>query len=107
MINVAQKNIAPSADHPDHDVYSFSVVPGSDKPFVFEQSIGGGHSERGGATLLSLSELNEWPGDWRQHLYHSGCSWVIAVLEAVIPSADSSSAVESILAGLSHPGGEA
>ncbi|WP_234790153.1 hypothetical protein [Pseudomonas amygdali] len=49
-------------------------------PFCFEQSITGGHAERGGCIFLNLAGLENWPGDWRVHLEKSGCGWVAELM---------------------------
>ncbi|ARD10385.1 MULTISPECIES: hypothetical protein [Pseudomonas] len=78
---ISQLNCAPSLEDPKHDVYLFSVdTSGADKPFCFEQSITGGHAERGGCIFLNLAGLENWPGDWRVHLEKSGCGWVAELM---------------------------
>ncbi|QXW44237.1 MULTISPECIES: hypothetical protein [Pseudomonas syringae group] len=78
---ISQRNCAPSLEDPKHDVYLFSVdTSGADKPFCFEQSIGGGHAERGGCIFLNLDGLEKWSGDWRVHLDKSGCGWVAELM---------------------------
>jgi hypothetical protein len=79
---IAQRNIAPSAEHPTHDVYGFDLATQpTARPFRFWQSTGGGHGDSGGAIELGLQELETWPGDWRLHLERAGCSWVIGLIE--------------------------
>lgn len=93
---ISQRNCAPSAEHASHDVYLFGVdTAGSARPFCFEQSIGGGHAERGGAAYLNLAGLANWPGDWRLHLEKAGCGWVADVLAH---AASDAQAVTAILA---------
>ncbi|KPW60562.1 hypothetical protein [Pseudomonas syringae group genomosp. 3] len=78
---ISQRNCAPSLEDPKHDVYAFSVdTSGTDKPFCFEQSLTGGHAERGGCIFLNLAELEQCPGDWRVHLEKSGCGWVAELM---------------------------
>ncbi|KPB82529.1 Uncharacterized protein AC504_1154 [Pseudomonas syringae pv. maculicola] len=75
---ISQRDCAPSLEDPKHDVYLFSVdTSGADKPFCFEQSITGGHAERGGCIFLSLAGLENWPGDC---LEKSGCGWVAELM---------------------------
>jgi hypothetical protein len=83
LIEIGKKNVAPSKDDLHHDVYVFFVdLSSSEKPFWFEQSIGGGLADRGGAIALSLQQLESWSGDWRSHLQNAGCEWVIPLLQA-------------------------
>lgn len=99
MIEVGRRDLAPSADAARHDVYLFAIDPhGSPRPFRFEQSIGGGHAERGGCADLALDELESWPGLWREHLARAGCRWVIPLLEAAQVSGDAPTAVAAIAA---------
>jgi len=78
-ITIGAKN---NAVEPGHWFYVFHIIPGEpDKPFCFEESIGGGHAERGGAVRLGLLELEDWPGDWRNHLLKAGCPWVAEVAD--------------------------
>jgi hypothetical protein len=81
MICISSKNVAPTAAHPTHHVYSFHIDLASDHPFVFEESIGGGHAEQGGAIALALDQLETWPGNWRDHLQLAGAGHAIAQIE--------------------------
>ena len=65
-------------------------------PFCFEQSIGGGHCEQGGAAWLAVSALEAWPGEWRQHVQKSGCGWVAELVEGH-PGVDQATLVSMIL----------
>lgn len=97
MITIGSQNNAPTPQHQHHDVYVFHIDPSRpDKPLCFEQSIGGGHCEQGGAIWLAVAELQTWPGDWRQHLEKSGCGWVAALVDAH-PGADQSTIIAMIL----------
>ncbi len=86
LIQIAFRNNAPSEDDVRHDVYAFSIDPDDPRqPFFFEQSIGGGHGERGGACRVGASGLDTQIGDyWREHLRRAGCGWAIAMLERAI-----------------------
>jgi hypothetical protein len=97
VVNISQRNIAPSVDHLLHDVYGFCLAPETAQPFVFVQSVGGGHAEQGGSASLALEDLTSWKGDWRRHLQNAGCPWVIKILQAAIESGDTSSAIKSIM----------
>lgn len=79
---LALRNVAPSDEHPSHDVYVVEIADADcPHPLRLSRSIGGGHAERGGSVELALDALDAWPGDWRQHLRHAGADWAIAVLE--------------------------
>lgn len=97
MITIGSQNNAPTSHHKTHDVYIFHIdLSRPDKPLCFEQSIGGGHCEQGGAIWLAVSELEGWAGDWREHLDKSGCTWVAEILDAH-PNADQPTLVSMIL----------
>lgn len=53
-----------------------------DKPFCFEESVGGGPYSGGGAIGLARSELEGWSGNWREHVKRAGCEWVVPIIEA-------------------------
>jgi hypothetical protein len=89
------RNVAPTDKHPTHHVYAFAIQQGSAKPFVFEESIGGGHAEQGGAIALPLRELEDWRGDWREHLRRAGCPAAIGAIEN---AKDQEEAVAAVLA---------
>lgn len=68
---------------PGHWYYLFHIVPNQpDKPFCFEESVGGGHMAGGGAIQLGLLELDGWCGDWRNHVTKAGCGWVAEIIDA-------------------------
>jgi hypothetical protein len=97
-ILIALRNIAPSAEDARHDEYRFSVDPEeAHTPFLFEQSIGGGHAERGGAAALGLGALAQHPGDWRRHLRLAGCGWTVAVLEQALARGDTTAEAAAAL----------
>ena len=103
MIEIGGRNNAPTPKHPTHDVYIFSIDQSRPaKPFCFEQSIGGGHAEQGGAIWLALAELDAWQGDWREDLHKAGCAWVAELIDAN-PGMDQASLVSLILARHSEP----
>ncbi|PPV07171.1 hypothetical protein XBLMG947_1890 [Xanthomonas bromi] len=104
VVEIGQRNNAPSVDDPTHDVYVFSIAIDSDKPFWLEQSIRGGHAERGGCTMLALHELDAWPGGWRADVTKAGCAWVIPILEQALRSNDAQAAIDAILAQVRAPG---
>ncbi|CAD0340632.1 hypothetical protein [Xanthomonas hortorum] len=103
VVQVSWRNIAPSAEDPDHDVYIFSIDADSATPFWFEQSIRGGHAERGGCSMLALHELEGWPGGWRADVTKAGCAWVIPLLEEALRSGDARTAIDAILARVNAP----
>lgn len=80
-IRLSYKNQAPTSEDPSHHVYCVFLAPFSTKAFRIEESIGGGHAERGGGNSLSISELLAWP-DWRHHFELSGCSWAVPIIES-------------------------
>jgi len=83
MIQIGSRNNAPTPQHKTQDIYIFSIdLSRPATPFCFEQSIGGGHVEQGGARWLALDELDGWPGEWREHLKKAGCAWVVELLDA-------------------------
>ncbi|MBN3817544.1 hypothetical protein G3N57_13405 [Paraburkholderia sp. Se-20369] len=94
MITIGMKNVAPSTQHLTHHVYVFAVDASSVRPFIFEESIGGGHRELGGSIALRMCDLESWPGDWREHLRQAGCEGAIAVIEAAV---DERHAVDAVL----------
>ncbi|MFJ4192731.1 hypothetical protein [Pseudomonas sp. NPDC089534] len=103
MITIGSRNNAPSAQHPTQDIYIFSLDlsrPGT--PFCFEQSIGGGHAAQGGARWLALDELDDWPGEWREHLKKAGCPWVAELIDTQ-PMADQAALVSLILQRYAEP----
>ena len=87
MIQIGSHNNAPTPQHKTQDIYIFSIdLSRPATPFCFEQSIGGGHVEQGGARWLALDELDGWPGEWREHLKKAGCAWVAELLDAPLPT---------------------
>jgi len=88
IVSIAQRNDAPSEYDARHDVYEFSLDTDDPlRPFLFGQSIGGGHGDRGGCFRLGVHELPDSAEDWRAHLRTAGCGWVIAYLESVARTA--------------------
>ncbi|MDG9927534.1 MULTISPECIES: hypothetical protein [unclassified Pseudomonas] len=57
MLLVARRNAAPTAEHATHHLYALHLDRASTTPFVFSESIGGGHGERGGSIALGLNDL--------------------------------------------------
>lgn len=103
MIEIGRRNIAPASQHPFHDIYLFHIDPGKpDTPFCFEQSMGGGHMEHGGARFLARDELDGWSGDWREHLRKADCAWVAELIDAS-PQADQATLVTMILQRHAEP----
>ncbi|MBV6845384.1 hypothetical protein KWH29_08470 [Xanthomonas campestris pv. paulliniae] len=98
VVEIGRRNDAPSADDPTHDVCVFSIAIDSDQPFWLEQSIRGGHAERGGCSMLALHELDAWRGDWRAEVTRAGCAWVIPLLEQALHTGDTQAAIDAILA---------
>ncbi|WP_166217098.1 hypothetical protein [Pseudomonas atagonensis] len=97
MIQIGSRNNAPTPQHKTQDIYIFSIdLSRPATPFCFEQSIGGGHVEQGGARWLALDELDGWPGEWREHLKKAECAWVAQLIEAN-PQADQAKLVSLIL----------
>ncbi|WP_369943953.1 hypothetical protein [Xanthomonas medicagonis] len=99
LIQIAARNIAPSAEDARHDVYLFSLDPDAARPFCLSQSIRGGQADSGGSVFLGLHELEGWRGDWRQHLRHAGCAWAIAPIEAAQCSGDVQGVLALLVAG--------
>lgn len=94
LITIGSKNYVPE---PGHHYYLFHIATdGADKPFCFEESIGGGHAAGGGAICLALHELDAWPGEWRDHLAKAGCSWVADVIDSRLGD-DTQGVVDEIL----------
>lgn len=80
LITIGSKN---NATPPGHHYYLFHIATDQpDKPFCFEESVGGGHAAGGGAICLALLELYGWPGDWKDHLTKAGCGWVAEVIDS-------------------------
>ncbi|MGW8275258.1 hypothetical protein Xclt_09665 [Xanthomonas axonopodis pv. clitoriae] len=98
VVEISRRNNAPSADDPIHDVCVFSIAIDSDQPFWLEQSIRGGHAERGGCSMLALHELDTWRGHWCAHVTRAGCAWVIPILEQALRTGDAQAAIAAILA---------
>ena len=80
-IRLSYKNQAPTSKDKFHHVYGVFLASFNTKPFRTEESIGGGHAERGGGDSLSTSELMAWP-KWREHFMLSGCSWAVPLIES-------------------------
>ena len=94
---LGQRNVAPSAQHASHDVYYVALA--ADEPrraFCFGQSIGGGHVEQGGEVRLALDELDDWPGDWREHLQRAGCAQLFPLFEQGMRSGDTAATVRAL-----------
>ncbi|MGV7164656.1 hypothetical protein ACDI35_08210 [Xanthomonas axonopodis pv. cajani] len=98
VVEISRRNNAPSADDPTHDVCVFSIAIDADKPFWLEQSIRGGHAERGGCSMLALQELDTWRGHWCAHVTRAGCAWVIPLLEQALRTGNTQAAIDAILA---------
>ncbi|MBO9748574.1 MULTISPECIES: hypothetical protein [Xanthomonas] len=98
VVEISRRNNAPSADDPTHDVCVFSIAIDADKPFWLEQSIRGGHAERGGCSMLALQELDTWRGHWCAHVTRAGCAWVIPMLEQALRTGNTQAAIDAILA---------
>lgn len=104
MIEIGSRNNAPTPQHKSHDVYLFSIdLSQPATPFCFEQSIGGGHAEQGGARWLALDELDAWPGQCREHLKKADCAWVVELLDTN-PDIDQATLVSMILKRHAEPG---
>lgn len=83
MIDIGGRNNAPTPQHKTHDAYFFCIdLSRAATPFCFQQSIGGGHAEQGGARWLALDELDAWPGEWRGFLKKADCAWVAELIDA-------------------------
>lgn len=105
MIEIGSRNNAPTLQHPTQDIYIFSIdLSRPATPFCFEQSIGGGHANQGGARWLALDQLDAWPGEWREHLKKADCAWVAQVIDAY-PGTDQTSLVSMLLEQHSRPVG--
>ncbi len=103
MIQIGSRNNAPTPQHKTQDIYIFSIdLSRPATPFCFEQSIGGGHANQGGARWLALDELEAWPGEWREHLKKANCAWVAELMDAH-PAADQADLVSLILQQYAEP----
>lgn len=103
MIQIGSRNNAPTPQHQTQDIYIFSIdLSRPATPFCFEQSIGGGHVEQGGARWLALDELEAWPGEWREHLNKANCAWVAELMDAH-PGAVQADLVSLILQQYAEP----
>lgn len=104
MLLVASRNVAPTAEHATHHLYAFHLDRASATPFVFSESIGGGHGERGGSIALGLDDLERWAGDWREHVRLAGAPQLVAVIEAALAANAQANLVERLLheAGREH-----
>jgi hypothetical protein len=81
-IRLSYKNLAPTHDDAGHHVVGVFLMPYSARPFWLDESIGGGHAERGGGQAFTIDELRAWPA-WRQHFAQSGCAWAIGYVDAL------------------------
>lgn len=81
VIRLSYKNRAPTSEDQFHHIYCVFLAPFSAKAFRVEESIGGGHAERGGGYNMSIPELLAWP-EWRHHFKLSGCSWAVPLIES-------------------------
>jgi hypothetical protein len=100
FVTIGQRNHAPSTRHPGHDVYGVDVAADdAAAPLRLWQSIGGGHAECGGSVTLAIDALEQWSGDWRQHLQRAGCDWAIAPLQAALAGAPQAEALARLRAG--------
>ncbi|WP_220815109.1 hypothetical protein [Pseudomonas paralcaligenes] len=97
MLLVASRNVAPTAEHATHHLYALHLDRASATPFVFSESIGGGHGERGGSIALGLSDLERWAGDWREHVRLAGAPHLVAVVEAALATGSQADLVERLL----------
>lgn len=99
LVTIGSQNNAPTPYHPTHHVYCFHIdTSESERPFCFEEIVGGGHVTQGGAVLLNRPELEGWPGDWRDHLARAGCVWVAELIDEQRHDVDSSTIASAILA---------
>ena len=98
MIEIGGRNIAPSEGDARHHWFYFSLNPNDpEKPFVFSESLGGGHGDRGGQIALGSKDLPSWAGDWREHVAFAGCAWVQPILEEALRTGDQRQAYLEIL----------
>ena len=97
MMLIASRNGAPTPEHAEPHLYLFRIGRDSATPFIFEESIGGGHAERGGRVALAIEQLERWPGDWRKHLRLAGAADCIACIEAGIHSGDQAATLQCLL----------
>lgn len=104
MLLVARRNAAPTAEHATHHLYALHLDRASATPFVFSESIGGGHGERGGSIALGLNDLECWAGDWREHVRLAGAPQLVAVIEAALAANAQANLVEHLFreAGREH-----
>lgn len=104
MLLVARRNAAPTAEHATHHLYALHLDRASATPFVFSESIGGGHGERGGSIALGLDDLERWAGDWREHVRLAGAPQLVAVVETALATGSQADLVECLFreAGREH-----
>ena len=95
LITIGARNNAPSPGG-QHDYLFHIALERPGRPFCFEESVGRGPAPGGGAICLSLSELDAWPGNWRDHLVRAGCGWVAEVIDAHGPD-DHTAVITEIL----------
>ena len=81
-LTLGMRNQAPTAAHASHHVYGVSLCPFNRRPYVLEESIGGGHCERGGAIYYSLDELLQQP-QWPAFFVQAGCGWAVPLIERI------------------------
>ncbi|WP_454858177.1 hypothetical protein [Rhizobium binxianense] len=99
-IQISMRNIAPTDKHRTHHVYVFAIDRDDVRPFMFEESIGGGHAEQGGAIALRWLELEDWHGDWREHLRRAGCPDAVGAIESAKNEEEAVAAVLALRAVL-------
>ncbi|MDH0897441.1 MULTISPECIES: hypothetical protein [unclassified Pseudomonas] len=96
MLLVARRNSAPTAQHATHHLYALHLDRASATPFVFSESIGGGHGERGGSIALGLNDLERWAGEWREHVRLAGAPQLVAMIETALAAGSQADLVEHL-----------
>lgn len=97
-ITIGMKNQAPTDKDSRHHVYYATLSPfNKEKPVMIGESIGGGHTERGGCRPCSIEELLGLP-NWKSHFELADCNWAIEMIEK--NHKDSSKVIESIMEGI-------
>lgn len=86
-LRLSYKNQAPTAEDATHHVYGVYLHAFSEALLTAEESIGGGHAERGGSRRMTLGEWQDWPG-WKQHATLSGAGWAIPIIESCLDRPD-------------------
>lgn len=78
-LSLSYTNRAPTAQDEKHHVYGVNLYPFSANLILLEESIGGGHAERGGASRMTPADLLA-RHDWKRHFERAGGEWAIPMI---------------------------